>query len=51
MEYYPNIKVVVKDVSGEEELMELTRLLPFRDVIVYNNIAYPGIHLCTRNVV
>ena len=29
MEYYPNIKVVVRDVSGEEVLMELARLLPF----------------------
>jgi cytidine deaminase len=29
MEYYPNIKVVVRDASGAEVLMELARLLPF----------------------
>ena len=29
MECYPNIKVVVRDASGAEVLMELARLLPF----------------------
>jgi cytidine deaminase len=29
MDYYPNIEVVVKDLNGEEVLMELAKLLPF----------------------
>ena len=29
MEYYPNIKVVARDVSGQEILTELARLLSF----------------------
>jgi cytidine deaminase len=29
MDYYPEIEVIVKDMNGEEVLMELARLLPF----------------------